>query len=55
MHTNFSTQAYKKWLKEADMDDFAAALRRLAQLNQTEVYLFWKNPDLEYGGGTCLN
>jgi len=43
MHTNFSTQAYKKWLKEADRESLAQALGRLAQLNQTKVYLFWQD------------
>ena len=44
-HGNFNTQTYKKWLKEANVNDLAQALRRLAQLNQAKVYLFWKKPD----------
>ena len=42
-HGNFSTQDYKKWLDEADKESLAQALRRLAQLNQTKVYLFWEH------------
>jgi len=34
---------YQKWLKKADIDDLAQALRRLAQLDQSKVYLFWKH------------
>jgi hypothetical protein len=33
---------YRKWLKKAETKDLAQALTRLAQLNQTKVYLFWK-------------
>jgi len=43
-HGNFSTQVYKQWLKKADRVSLARALRRLAQLNQTKAYLFWKRP-----------
>ena len=42
-HGNFSTRDYKKWLKEADSESLAQALRRLAQLNQGKVYLFWEH------------
>jgi hypothetical protein len=41
-HGNFSKQAYKKWLKKAERKDLAQALRHLAQLNQTKLYLFWE-------------
>jgi hypothetical protein len=33
-----------KWLKTAEIDDFARALKRLAQLEPSKVYLFWKHP-----------
>lgn len=42
-HTHFTTKDYKKWLKEASINHLSLALRRLAQLNQTKVYVFWKN------------
>ena len=42
MHASFSTQDYTKWLKEANRESLAQALRRLAQLNQAKIYLFWK-------------
>ena len=41
-HGHFTMENYRKWLKKAETDDFARALRRLAQLNQSKVYLFWK-------------
>ena len=41
-HENFTIEDYRKWLKKAEKDDLARALTRLAQLNQTKVYLFWK-------------
>ena len=41
-HGHFTMEDYGKWLKKAERDDFARALRRLAQLNQAKVYLFWK-------------
>ena len=45
-HTHFTRKDYKKWLKEASINQLSLALRRLAQLNQTKVYLFWKNISL---------
>ena len=39
---HFTMEDYHKWLKKAETDDLARALRRLAQLNQSKVYLFWK-------------
>jgi len=33
---------YWKWLKKAEINDLARALMRLAQLNQSKVYLFWR-------------
>ena len=41
-HGHFTKEDYLKWLKKAEIDELARALRRLAQLNQTKVYLFWK-------------
>ena len=41
-HGHFTTEDYRKWLKEARRDDLARALERLAQLNQLKLYLFWK-------------
>jgi len=42
---HFTKEDYRKWLENADVSELARALSRLAQLNQTKVYLFWK--------GTC--
>ena len=39
---HFTNEDYQKWLKKAERNDLAQALRRLAQLNQSKVYLFWK-------------
>jgi len=41
-HGNFSKKDYKEWLEQAEDLDLARALTRLAQLNQSKVYLFWK-------------
>jgi len=41
-HGHFTMEDYRKWLKHADTKDLARALKRLAQLNQSKVYLFWK-------------
>jgi len=41
-HGRFTMEDYRKWLKKAEMKDLAQALTRLAQLNQSKVYLFWK-------------
>ena len=41
-HGHFTMEDYRKWLKKAERNDLARALRRLAQLNQSKVYLFWK-------------
>ena len=40
-HGNFSKKDYKEWLEQAEDLDLARALSRLAQLNQSKVYLFW--------------
>jgi aspartate/tyrosine/aromatic aminotransferase len=42
-HGHFTSQDWDCWLERADREDLAYALNRLAQLNQTKVYLFWKN------------
>jgi hypothetical protein len=41
-HGHFTMEDYRKWLKKAERDDLARALKRIAQLNQSKVYLFWK-------------
>jgi hypothetical protein len=41
-HGHFTMEDYRKWLKKADTKDLAQAFTRLAQLNQSKVYLFWK-------------
>jgi len=41
-HGHFTKEDYQKWLKKAERNELARALRRLALLNQTKVYLFWK-------------
>jgi len=41
-HGHFTMEDYRKWLRKAERDDLARALERLAQLNQSKVYLFWK-------------
>ena len=38
----FTMEDYRKWLKKAEINDLARALRRFAQLDQSKVYLFWK-------------
>jgi len=43
-HGHFTMENYKKWLKKAETNDLAQALGRLAQLDQSKVYLFWKHP-----------
>jgi hypothetical protein len=42
-HGHFTKEDYLKRLKKADIPDLARALTRLAQLNQSKVYLFWEN------------
>jgi hypothetical protein len=46
-HGRFTMEDYQKWMKKARKDDLALALIRLAQLNQSKIYLFWKNFNLE--------
>jgi hypothetical protein len=42
-HGHFTSESYRRWLKKAEIKDLGMALRRLAQLNQSKVYLFWEN------------
>ena len=42
-HGRFTKEDYRKWHQEAEKSELARALSRLAQLNQSKVYLFWKN------------
>ena len=42
-HGRFTTKSYRDWLRNAETLDLARSLQRLAQLNQTKVYLFWEN------------
>jgi len=41
-HGHFTKQDYKRWLQNIEKSEIARALTRLAQLNQSKVYLFWK-------------
>ncbi len=41
-HGNFTKKDYTEWLQKAEKNELARALCRLAQLNQSKVYLFWK-------------
>jgi ABC-type ATPase with predicted acetyltransferase domain len=47
-HGHFTKEDYSKWLEKAEKEGLSQALRRLAQLNQSKVYLFWKR------SRTCL-
>jgi len=42
-HGHFTVKDYRKWLEMAERNCLARALGRLAQLNQSKVYLFWKS------------
>jgi hypothetical protein len=42
-HGNFTMSDYRAWLLQAEKEDLARALCRLAQLNQPKVYLFWSH------------
>jgi len=42
-HGRFTKEDYRKWLQTAENSELTRALSRLAQLNQSKVYLFWKN------------
>jgi GNAT superfamily N-acetyltransferase len=41
-HGRFTKDDYRIWLRNAEKPELAQALTRLAQLNQSKVYLFWK-------------
>ena len=41
-HGRFTKQDYGEWLNNVEKDELARALTRLAQLNQSKVYLFWQ-------------
>jgi ABC-type ATPase with predicted acetyltransferase domain len=41
-HGRFSKEDYSDWLQNVEIYDLARAIRRLAQLDQPKVYLFWK-------------
>jgi ABC-type ATPase with predicted acetyltransferase domain len=43
-HGRFTKKDYNSWLRNAKRDDLARAISRLAQLNQSKVYLFWEKP-----------
>jgi hypothetical protein len=40
-HGRFTKKNYEDWLKTVEELELARALSRLAQLNQSKVYLFW--------------
>ena len=46
-HGCFTKKNYEDWLKTVKELELARALSRLAQLNQSKVYLFWNNSSLE--------
>ena len=41
-HGRFTKKDYGDWLQNVEKSELARALSRLAQLNQSKVYLFWK-------------
>ena len=41
-HGRFTIENYKEWLQNVEKCELARAISRLAQLNQTKVYLFWE-------------
>ena len=41
-HGRFTKKDYSNWLQNVEEPELARALTRLAQLNQSKVYLFWK-------------
>jgi len=46
-HGHFTVRDYQKWLKKAETEDLSRAFKRLAQLNQSKVYLFWENSAMD--------
>jgi len=45
-HGNFTMEDYREWLQNVEQEELARALVRLAQLNQSKVYLFWAKDGL---------
>jgi ABC-type ATPase with predicted acetyltransferase domain len=41
-HGHFTKKDYREWLNKVEEPELARALVRLAQLNQSKVYLFWR-------------
>jgi hypothetical protein len=41
----FTKKDFQNWIRKSETKEFANALVRLAQLNQTKVYLFWTQPN----------
>jgi energy-coupling factor transporter ATP-binding protein EcfA2 len=41
-HGNYKISDYRHWLLKSEKEELSRALTRLAQLNQSKVYLFWK-------------
>jgi N-acetylglutamate synthase-like GNAT family acetyltransferase len=39
---HFTKKHYREWLQKAEKCELAQALSRLAQLNQSKIYLFWQ-------------
>ena len=44
-HGNYKMSDYRNWLRTVEKEELARALCRLAQLNQTKVYLFWSHEE----------
>jgi ABC-type ATPase with predicted acetyltransferase domain len=45
-HGHFTMNDYREWLQKAQNQELARALTRLAQLNQSKVYLFWRKVEI---------
>jgi ABC-type ATPase with predicted acetyltransferase domain len=45
-HGRFTKKEYENWLHHAENLELSRALCRLAQLNQSKIYLFWENSRL---------
>jgi hypothetical protein len=41
-HGHLSKKNYENWLETVQKPELARALSRLAQLNQSKIYLFWE-------------
>ncbi len=53
-HGCFTKKNYGDWLKTVEELELARALSRLAQLNQSKVYLFWNNSSLDPTDLNCV-